>query len=90
LPILIKTLNQTRVAVEKGYIEEETKEALLLVVNGCQTQILLLDNLIGKFLPREEDSWILGERRPARLFSASIRMPKSPKSLPFSEFTFRA
>jgi NACHT NTPase-like protein len=57
LPILLETLNQTKVAVEKGSIKEETRKAVLLVVNGCQTQITLLDNLIIRSLPREEDSW---------------------------------
>jgi NACHT NTPase-like protein len=57
LPILLETLHQTKVAVEKGSIKEETKKALLLVVNGCQMQITLLDNLIARSLPQEEDSW---------------------------------
>lgn len=57
LPILLETLNQTKDAVEKGTIKEETKKALLLVVNGCQTQITLLDNLISRSLPQKGDSW---------------------------------
>jgi hypothetical protein len=57
LPILLETLNQTKHAVEKGSIKEETKEALSSVVNGCQTQITLLNDLIGKSLPQEGDSW---------------------------------
>ena len=57
LPILLETLNQTKLAVEKGSIEEETKEALSSVVDGCQTQITLLNDLIGKSLPQEGDSW---------------------------------
>jgi N-terminal domain on NACHT_NTPase and P-loop NTPases len=57
LPILLETLNQTKLAVEKGSIKEETKKALLLVVNRCQTQITLLDDLIGKSLPQDSDSW---------------------------------
>ncbi|KAN0069055.1 TPR-like protein [Elaphomyces granulatus] len=57
LPILLETLHETKVAVEKGSIKEETKKALLLVVNGCQTQITLLDNLIARSLPQEEYSW---------------------------------
>ena len=57
LPILLETLNQTKLALEKGSIKEETREALLLVVSLCQTQIILLDDLIGKSLPQEGDSW---------------------------------
>jgi hypothetical protein len=57
LPILLETLNQTKDAVEKGSVKEESKKALLLVVKGCQTQITILDNLISNSLPQEEDSW---------------------------------
>src|ERR1700722_7094740 len=57
LPILLETLNQTKAAVEKGSIKEETKKALLLIVNGCQTQITVLDNLMDRSLPQEDDSW---------------------------------
>jgi hypothetical protein len=57
LPILLETLNQTKLAVEKGSIKEETKEALSSVVDGCQTQITLLNDLIVKSLPQEGDSW---------------------------------
>jgi NACHT NTPase-like protein len=57
LPILLATLDHTKVAVEKGSIKEETRKALSLVVNECQTQITLLDNLITDLLPQEDDSW---------------------------------
>ena len=56
LPILLEILHETKVAVENGSIKEETKKALLRVVNACQTQITLLDNLIARSLPQEEDS----------------------------------
>jgi hypothetical protein len=69
LPILLEILHETKVAVEKGSIKEETKKALLLVVNGCQTQITLLDNLIARSLPQEEDSW----RKKAVKAISSIR-----------------
>src|SRR6266568_1890549 len=57
LPILLETLNRTKDAVEKGSIKEETKKALLLVVNECQTQITLLDDLISGSMPQAGDSW---------------------------------
>src|SRR5437868_8404505 len=57
LPILLKTLDQTKQAAEKGSIEEEAKKAVLLVVEGCQTQITTLDDLISVSLPQQEDSW---------------------------------
>jgi hypothetical protein len=34
LPILLDTLEQTKVAIENGSIREETKHALLPVING--------------------------------------------------------
>ena len=69
LPILLETLNQTKLAVEKGSIKEETKEALSSVVVGCQTQITLLNDLIGKSLPQESDSW----RKKTRKAISSLR-----------------
>jgi NACHT NTPase-like protein len=69
LPILLATLDHTKVAVEKGSIKEETRKALSLVVNECQTQITLLDNLITDLLPQEEDSW----RKKARKAFSSLR-----------------
>lgn len=57
LPILLETLNQTKDAVEKGSMKEETKKALLLVVDECQTQITLLDDLISRSIPQDGDSW---------------------------------
>jgi len=57
LPILLDTLEQTKVAVQNGTIREETKQALLPVVNGCQEQIKLLNDVIERVLPLESDSW---------------------------------
>ena len=57
LLILLETLNQTKDAVEKGSIKEETKKALLLVIDGCQMQISQLDDLISRSLPQGGDSW---------------------------------
>jgi hypothetical protein len=57
LPILLETLDQTKVAVENGSIKEETKKAILLVIEGCQMQITVLDNLISTALPQQGDSW---------------------------------
>lgn len=57
LPILLETLNQTKVEIEKGSIREETKKALLPVINGCREQIELLNDVIGRALPLASDSW---------------------------------
>ena len=83
LPILLEMLNQTKLAVDKGNIKEETKKSLLLVVNRSQTQITLLDDLIGKSLPQEGDSWrkktskaIFSLRQDAKVakITATLRM----------------
>lgn len=57
LPVLLDTLEQTKTAIETGSIRDETKRALLPAINGCQTQIESLDNLIRKLLPQTSDSW---------------------------------
>jgi NACHT NTPase-like protein len=57
LPILLDTLEQTKLAVENGTIREETKHALLLVINGCREQIKLLNDVIERVLPLASDSW---------------------------------
>jgi hypothetical protein len=57
LPILLDTLGRTKVAVEDGSIREETKNALLPVINECRQQIGLLNDVIGRNLPLAGDSW---------------------------------
>ncbi len=48
---------QTQVAIEKGAIRDETKQALVPVVDGCRTQVEVLDGIIEKALPLPGDSW---------------------------------
>lgn len=69
LPILLDTLQQTKTAVEKGTIRDETKDALLPVIDGCRRQIGLLDDIIGKTLPLAGDSW----RKRSKKAISSIR-----------------
>jgi hypothetical protein len=57
LPVLLDTLKQTKSAMVAGSIPDETKNALLPAINGCRTQVELLDALIGKMLPLQSDSW---------------------------------
>ena len=88
LPILLETLRQTKGAVEQGSISEDTKEAILLVVNGCQTQITLLDGIISRSLPQEGDSWgrktgkaILSLRQDAKVAKISAMLRTHIQSL---------
>jgi hypothetical protein len=57
LPVLLDTLKQTKSALEGGSISDETKSALLPAIDGCRTQIALLDTIIGKVVPLPSDSW---------------------------------
>jgi hypothetical protein len=75
LLILVETLNQTKVAVEKGSI---TKKALLLVADECQPP------------DRCRKKRILGGKRLGRLSPASVKIAKLIKSRPSSEHIFRA
>jgi hypothetical protein len=88
LPILLETLRQTKGAVEQGSISEDTKEAILLVVNGCQTQITLLDGIISRSLPQEGDSLgrktgkaILSLRQDAKVAKISAMLRTHIQSL---------
>ena len=67
---LLETLNQTKLAIEKRGIKEETREALSSVVDGCQTQITLLDDLIGKSLPQDQKKDQQGNFKPPSRFQS--------------------
>lgn len=56
LPLLCDTLEQIRHAVEADSFREQTKTALLLVVEGCRSQITELDAMLAKSLPTPQDS----------------------------------
>jgi hypothetical protein len=74
LPILLETLKQTESSVRTQPLSDDTKQAVLRVVQRCQDQIALLDELVEKALPTETDSWraktgkaILSVRRDAKV-----------------------
>ncbi|KAI9765675.1 MAG: hypothetical protein M1840_007233 [Geoglossum simile] len=56
LPVLLDALQQTKAAIDAGYIQDETKKALLPAVEGCGIQIKSLDDVIVKTLPVSGDS----------------------------------
>lgn len=56
LPLLLDTLKRTQEQVESGAISRETQEALLPVVEGCRSQVELLDSTLVKTLPKPGDS----------------------------------
>jgi hypothetical protein len=77
LPILLDTLEQTKVAVENGSIrEEKTKNALLPVINGCREQIELLNDVIGRVLPLASDSWTKKTSKAVSSFRQDAKVAK--------------
>jgi hypothetical protein len=67
LPLLLDTLKRTQAQAESGAISRETQEALLPVVEGCRSQVELLDSTLVKTLPKPGDSsW----RRSMMAFSS--------------------
>lgn len=69
LPVLLDTLEQTKTAIQNGSVRDETKKALLPAIDGCRTQIGLLNIVIGKVLPLSGDSW----REKSRKAVSSLR-----------------
>jgi N-terminal domain on NACHT_NTPase and P-loop NTPases len=67
LPILLDTLENTKFAVGNGSISEKTRHALLPVINGCREQIGLLNDMIGRVMPLESDSW---RKKTTKAFSS--------------------
>lgn len=57
LPLLLDTLQQTKGEIDTDSIREETRIALLPVIEGCRVEIESLDALLTKTLPTPSDSW---------------------------------
>lgn len=56
LPLLLDTLERTKEQAELGIISDETQSALLPVVDGCNVQVRLLEEMLSKVLASSEDS----------------------------------
>ncbi|KAI9777133.1 MAG: hypothetical protein M1839_009089 [Geoglossum umbratile] len=76
LPVLLDALCQTKVAIEAGCMQDETKKALLPAVKGCGVQIKTLDDVIAEMLPASDDSWV---RRRRKAFQSLRRDAKVGK-----------
>lgn len=50
LPLLLDALKRTQAQAESGAVSRETQEALLPVIEGCRTQVELLDSTLVKTL----------------------------------------
>ena len=58
LPLLLKTLDETKRQAEAGMIDTDTQVVLLPVVDGCHEQVKELERILAKMLPTKEDnSW---------------------------------
>jgi hypothetical protein len=65
LPLLLNTLQRTKTQAEAGDIDGDTQRAILSVVEGCRSQIQLLDETLVKTLPAKgESKW----RRGVKVF----------------------
>jgi len=77
LPLLLNTLGETQKAVDAGHVTKETQEALLPVVQGCRSQVKLLDDVLEKTLPATGDSsW----QRSRKAFS-SVRQERKVEQI---------
>lgn len=56
LPLLLNTLQRTRAQAEAGDFDADTQRAILSVVEGCQSQVQSLDDVLNKTLPSMGDS----------------------------------
>ena len=56
LPLLLDTLKRTKAQADDGHVCKNTQTALIPVVNGCNTQVELLNDILSKILPQEGDS----------------------------------
>ncbi|KAI9891704.1 MAG: hypothetical protein M1814_002454 [Vezdaea aestivalis] len=77
LPLLKETLRQTQLQVQKEALEESVNGSITEVVEGCQTQIELLNTILVKALPEKNDSKF---RRVIKAFS-SVQQEKTVQKI---------
>ena len=77
LPLLLDTLKRTQAKAESGALSRETQEALLPVVEGCRSQVELLESTLVRTLPKPGDSSL---RRGMMAFS-SVGQEKKVKQI---------
>ncbi|OCK73508.1 hypothetical protein K432DRAFT_233234, partial [Lepidopterella palustris CBS 459.81] len=76
LPVLLDALRQTKVAIDAGSLQDESKRALLPAVEGCSVQIKALDKVIEKALPASSDSWARRGRKALRSLQYDSKVEK--------------
>jgi len=63
LPLILNTLERTRLQIETGNIDKVTQDALLPVVQGCHVQIIELHKVLAKVMPDKTDSSIIRSKK---------------------------
>ncbi|KAI9689234.1 MAG: hypothetical protein M1822_000972 [Bathelium mastoideum] len=76
LPILIDTLEQAKFTAENDTLRQETKVALLPVIEGCLENIKALDDILRKNLPNVDDSWHEKSRKAFKSFRQDGKVGK--------------
>jgi hypothetical protein len=76
LPILLNTLDQTKSAAENDVLKQETKLALLPVIDACLNNVKELENIINKNLPVTSDSWGKRSRKAVSSFRQDAKIKK--------------
>ncbi|RYP02218.1 hypothetical protein DL764_005898 [Monosporascus ibericus] len=76
LPVLLDALRQTKAAIDAGFLQDESKNALLPAVEGCGVQINLLDDVIAEVLPAPGESWAKKGRKALRSLRYDMKVEK--------------
>jgi hypothetical protein len=63
LPLILDTLERTRLQAESDAIDKATQDALLPVVQGCYLQIKELNKILVKVVPGKTDSSLLRSKK---------------------------
>lgn len=76
LPILLDTLEQTKLSAESGKLRQETKFALQPIVEGCLSNVESLNGILDKDLPLTGDSLSRKSRKAFASFRHDGRVNK--------------
>ncbi|KAL1990037.1 hypothetical protein VTN49DRAFT_7234 [Thermomyces lanuginosus] len=84
LPALLDALQHTKTAIDTGSLPDESKRAVLPVVEGCATRIKLLDEILEKVVPASKDSWAARGKKAIQSIRPSADSGPAPSStIPF-------
>jgi hypothetical protein len=81
LPLLLDTLKHISKDISTGLIADEIQKSLLPVIEGCQSQIELLDAVLVKALPAPGDSRTQRTRKAISSLSQEAKVEKIGSAL---------